>query len=62
VALGMGAFSIPENLAISHIHDSFNDDGTPNNPAYEKRCGEFLDDVLWFADAISAKKAKDKKV
>jgi NAD(P)H-dependent FMN reductase len=61
VALGMGAFSIPENLAISHIHDSFNDDGTPNNPAYEKRCGEFLDDVLWFADAISAKKAKEKK-
>jgi NAD(P)H-dependent FMN reductase len=62
VVLGMGGFSIPENLAVSHIHKSFNDDGTPNDPAYEKRCGEFLDDVLWFAEAISEKKAKGKKV
>lgn len=61
IVLGMGAFPIPENLSVSHVHDSFNDDGTPNEPAYEKRAAEFLDDVLWFADAISAKKAKEKK-
>lgn len=61
VVVGMGAFPIPENLAVSKIHDTFNDDGTPNDPAYEKRASDFLDDVLWFADAISAKKAKEKK-
>ncbi len=61
VVLGMGAFPIPENLAVSRIHDSFNDDGMPNDPAYEKRAAEFLDDVLWFADAVADKRAKEKK-
>jgi len=61
VALGMGAFPIPENLAVSRIHESFNDDGSPNDPAYEKRAADFLNDVLWFADAIADKKAKEKR-
>ena len=62
VTLGMGAFPIPENLAISRVHDSFNDNGTPNDPVYEKRATEFLDEVLWFAEAISDRKAKDKSM
>jgi NAD(P)H-dependent FMN reductase len=60
VAIGAGAFPIPENLSVSHVHASFNDDGTPNDPHYEEQATAFLDDVLWFADAISDKKAKDK--
>jgi NAD(P)H-dependent FMN reductase len=60
VALGMGALPIPENLSVSHVHDSFKDDGTPNDPAYEKRAAEFLDEVLWFTEAIADRKAKGK--
>lgn len=60
VTLGMGAFPIPESLAVSRIRDSFKDDGTPNESAYEKRATVFLDEVLWFAEAISDRKAKDK--
>ena len=60
VTLGMGAFPIPENLAVSRINDSFREDGTPNEPIYEKRAAEFLDEVLWFAEAISDRKKKDK--
>jgi len=60
VTIGMGAFPIPENLAVSRVHDSFNDDGTPNDPSYEKRAATFLDEVLWFAEAIADRKAKDK--
>jgi NAD(P)H-dependent FMN reductase len=60
VVIGMGAVPIPENLSVSRIHDSFKDDGTPNDPAYEKRAADFLDDLLWFTDAIAEKKAKDK--
>ncbi|HEY5913570.1 MAG TPA: NADPH-dependent FMN reductase [Verrucomicrobiae bacterium] len=59
VTLGMGAFPIPESLAISRVHDSFNDDGTPNEPVYEKRAAAFLDEVLWFAEAIADRKAKE---
>lgn len=61
VAIGMGAFPIPENLSVSRVHQSFNDDGSPNDPAYEEQATAFLDDVLWFAEAISDKRAKDKK-
>ena len=61
VAIGMGAFPIPENLAVSRVQDSFKDDGTPNDPAYEKRATEFLDEVLWFTEAIVDRKAKEKK-
>jgi len=44
----------------SRVHDSFKDDGTPNDPAYEKRAAAFLDEVLWLADAIADRKAKEK--
>ena len=61
VTLGMGAFPIPENLAVSRVHDSFSEQGTPNDPAYEKRTEIFLDEVLWFAEAIQDRKAKEKE-
>ncbi len=60
VTLGMGAFPIPESLPVSRVHDSFKEDGTPNDPAYEKRAATFLDEVLWFTEAIVDRKAKDK--
>jgi NAD(P)H-dependent FMN reductase len=60
VTIGMGAFPIPENLAVSRVQDSFKDDGTPNDPAYEKRATVFLDEVLWFTEAIVDRKAKEK--
>src|SRR5205809_3516362 len=47
VAIGMGAFPIPENLAVSRVRDSFTEDGTPNDPSYEKRAAAFLDELLW---------------
>ncbi len=58
VTIGMGAVPIPENLSVSHVHDSFQEDGTPNDVAYEKRATAFLDEVLWFTEAIAAQKAK----
>jgi len=62
VTLGMGAFPIPENLAVSRVRDSFREDGTPNDPGYEKRAAAFLDEVLWFTEAIVDRKAKDAAV
>jgi len=60
VAIGMGAFPIPENLAISRVRDSFKDDGTPNDPSYDKRAAAFLDELLWFTEAIADRKAKER--
>ena len=61
VTIGMGAFPIPENLAVSRVRDSFKEDGTPNDPVYEKRAAAFLDELLWFTEAIVDRKAKDAK-
>ncbi len=60
VTIGMGAFPIPENLSVSRVHDSFQEDGTPNDAAYEKRAAAFLDEVLWFTEAIAIRKAKSR--
>ena len=60
VAIGLGAFPIPENLAVSRVRDSFKEDGTPNDPVYDKRAAGFLDDLLWFTEAIADRKAKER--
>ena len=61
VTLGMGAFPIPESFSVSRVRDSFKDDGTPNDAASEKRAAAFLDEVLWFTEAIVDRKAKDAR-
>lgn len=58
VTIGMGAVPIPESLSVSRVHDSFQEDGTPNDPVYQKRAGTFLDEMLWFTEAIAAQKAR----
>jgi len=60
VTLGMGAFPIPEALSVSRVRESFRDDGTPNEAVYEKLAAAFLDEVLWFTEAIADRKTKGK--
>lgn len=60
VTLGMGAFPIPASLPISRVQDSFNEDGSPTDQSYEKRVEPFIDEVLWFTEAIATQKAKDR--
>ena len=60
VMIGAGAVPIPENLSVSRVQDSFKDDGTPNDPGYDKRAAGFFDELLWFTEAIADKKAKEK--
>ena len=58
VTLGMGAFPIPASLPVSRVQDSFDEDGNPLDPSYEKRVRSFIEEVLWFAEAITTQKAK----
>src|SRR5258708_36869257 len=46
VTLGIGAFPIPASLTVSRVRDSFTEDGTPNDAAYEQRAAESLVDVI----------------
>jgi NAD(P)H-dependent FMN reductase len=58
VTIGMGAFPIPESLPVSRVHETFKEDGTPTDSVYERRATAFLDELLWFTDAIVDRKAK----
>jgi NAD(P)H-dependent FMN reductase len=58
VTLGMGALPLPAALPVSRVQDSFDDDGNPLDASYEKRASAFIDEVLWFAEAIAAQKAR----
>lgn len=60
VTLGMGAFPIPISLPVSRVQESFDEDGNPKDPSYEKRAKAFIDEVLWFTEAITTQKAKEK--
>jgi len=59
VTLGLGAFPIPASLPVRHVGDAFDEDGTARDPAYEKSAGRFLDELLWFTEAIAARRALD---
>lgn len=61
VTLGMGAFPIPASLPVSRVQDSFDDEGNPKDPSYEKRAEKFIAEVLWFAEAISTQKNKEAR-
>jgi len=58
VAFGFGALPIPASLPVSRIQDAFDDDGNPSDPAYEKRAQGFIEELLWFTEAIATQRAK----
>lgn len=58
VTLGLGAVPIPVSMTIARIQDAFDDDGNPSDPAYEKRAQGFIDELLWFTEAIAVQRAK----
>jgi NAD(P)H-dependent FMN reductase len=58
VIIGMGAFPIPAALPVSAVQNTFDSDGNPKDPAYEKRAETFIGELLWFTEAISAQRAR----
>lgn len=58
VTLGMGAFPIPASLPVSRVQDSFDENGNPKDPSYEKRAESFIGELLWFTEAIATQKAR----
>jgi NAD(P)H-dependent FMN reductase len=54
--LGMPA--IPSSLPVSVVQNAFADDGTPQDPAWERRAARFLDELEWYARAFAAERAR----
>ena len=54
--LGMPA--IPTSLPMPVVQNAFDDDGTPRDPAWDRRIGRFLDELEWYARALAAERAR----
>ncbi len=54
--LGMPA--IPTSLPIPAVQNAFDDDGTPRDPAWDRRIDRFLDELEWFARALATERAR----
>jgi len=60
VILGVGAYPMPYKLLIPHISNSFDDQSEPQNESVIKMTEKFLNEFLWFADALVKKKREEQ--
>jgi NAD(P)H-dependent FMN reductase len=54
VLVYMGAFVLPQSVAVSKVQDAFAADGTALDPAYERRVDSMLAELVWLAAKLAA--------
>ncbi|MEO5929518.1 MAG: NAD(P)H-dependent oxidoreductase, partial [Candidatus Kapaibacterium sp.] len=59
VCLAMGGLPIPGALPISNVNEWFDDDGGLLNPRLEERSRGFIDEMVWYAEALAAHRLAD---
>lgn len=57
--LSVGAFPLPAKLLVPQVQNTFTESCQPADNTMAKAITKFLDEFLWFAEAITAKKNKD---
>lgn len=60
VILSMGAYAMPLKLLIPDIRNAFNASFEPANEHIVKMAHNFLEEFLWFAEALQQKKKKEE--
>lgn len=61
VILSMGGVPVPSSLMISNVQDSFDSDGNPADPALHDRARAYLDEFLWFTEALASHRSRGAK-
>ncbi|MGH8494726.1 MAG: NADPH-dependent FMN reductase [Gammaproteobacteria bacterium] len=54
----LGMSSIPSIFPVPKIQAAFGEDGTPNNPAFDKRADTFMTELEWYARAMKQEREK----
>jgi NAD(P)H-dependent FMN reductase len=57
IILSIGAYPMPLKLLVPQVDSAFNEDFEPQNNNIIKSTEGFLDEFLWFADALHQKKS-----
>ncbi len=55
----LGSPSIPSAFPIPKIGEAFDNDGNPQDPAYDKRIARFLDEFEWYSNALKIARNRD---
>lgn len=53
----LGMVTIPSMFPMSRIGASFDEDGSATDEAYDRRVGKFLDELEWYAEALTTRRA-----
>lgn len=61
IILSVGAYPMPLKLLVSQVHNAFDESYEPQNDKIEQSTENFLDEFLWFADALHQKKVAENK-
>ena len=57
VVAGLGAVCVPAHVMVQGIETAFDEAGQPADPKLATRVDRFLDDVLWYTEALKAARA-----
>ena len=60
VTLAMSAFPIPVSLPIAKVEERIREDGTLIDSSLESKAETFLSELIWFTEAITARKELDQ--
>lgn len=61
IILSVGAYPMPLKLLVPQVHKAFDESYEPQNKKIIKSTEKFLDEFLWFADALHQKKTADQE-
>jgi NAD(P)H-dependent FMN reductase len=59
ICLAMGGIPIPVALPVSHVEETFDQEGSVLDPKLAGRIGPFLDELVWYAEALMQQRKRD---
>jgi NAD(P)H-dependent FMN reductase len=60
VILHLGGIPIPAILPVSNVKDLFGTDGNPHDSVFLQRTKVFVEELLWFTEALTTQRKKEK--
>jgi NAD(P)H-dependent FMN reductase len=59
ICLAMGGIPIPSALPVSHVDEAFDEQGGLRDPKLAERAAPFLDDLIWYTQALARARGAD---
>jgi NAD(P)H-dependent FMN reductase len=59
VCLAMGGVPIPGSFPVARVQEAFDEQGAVRDPHLIRRLGTFLDELIWYARAMTRQRLAD---